>query len=54
MDPLLVKPMHNAKQGTCLHLGDLARLTMDLEAIVRVKVDRQGLRGKCKVAQRMV
>jgi hypothetical protein len=24
VDLLLVKPMHNAKQRTCLHLGDVA------------------------------
>jgi hypothetical protein len=32
VDLLLVKPMHNAKQGTRLHLGDVAQPTMDLEA----------------------
>jgi hypothetical protein len=32
VDSLLVRPMHNAKQGTCLHLCDVARPTMDLEA----------------------
>jgi hypothetical protein len=24
VDPLLVRPMHNVKQGTCLHLHDVA------------------------------
>jgi hypothetical protein len=32
LDLLLVKPMPNAKQGTCLHLRDVAGPTMDLEA----------------------
>jgi hypothetical protein len=32
VDQLFVKPMHNAKQGTCLHLGDVAQPIMELEA----------------------
>jgi len=32
VDPFLVKLMHNVKQGTCLHLGDVARPTMELDA----------------------
>jgi hypothetical protein len=32
VDLLLVKPMHNGKRGTCLHLGYVARPTKDLKA----------------------
>jgi hypothetical protein len=32
VDQLLLKPMHNAKQWTCLHLVDVPRPIMELEA----------------------
>jgi hypothetical protein len=32
VDLLLVKPMDNVKQGTCLHLVDVTRPTIELES----------------------
>jgi hypothetical protein len=55
VDRFLVKLMHNVKQGTCLHLHDVVRPTMTHYGVRctrwGVKVDRQGLRGECKVAK---